>query len=114
MSTKMSSMASPGELPSSPAQADRLKDYPNVSPILRQLWKNQSPKTSGSYGCQREVYHPLSPLAEPSAILSYNSDDDDEDDEEEVTASLSKLSKCRNVTTRYKSANRLSRCQGGC
>jgi hypothetical protein len=112
----MSSMASPGELPSSPAQADRSKDYP-VSPILRQLWKNQSPKTSGSYGCQREVYHPLSPLAESSAILHYNSDEDDEDDEDDeagVTASLSKLSKCRNVTTRYMSANRLSRCHGGC
>jgi hypothetical protein len=91
-------MPSPADLPSSPAQADRLKDYPNVSPVLRQLWKNQSPKSSGSYGCQREVYHPLSPLAESTAILHYNSDDEDED---EVSTPLSKSSKRRNVTTRY-------------
>ena len=83
-------MMSPGgDLPSSPAQ-HRLNeaDYPTISPTLQILWK--SPQSTGTYGCQREVHHPLSPLAEPSAVLFYDSDDS-EDDYDKTSAAARSL-----------------------
>lgn len=44
-------------------------------------------KSPGSYGCQREVYHPLSPNAEPTALLFYDSGDDSDTEKEENGAS---------------------------
>ncbi|KAA8903656.1 GLE1-like protein-domain-containing protein [Sphaerosporella brunnea] len=79
MSTKTSAMASPRDLPSSPAQANLPPDLPNVSPSLQKMLKTKTPKKSGTYGCVREVYHPLSPLAEPSAVLFYDSDEESDD-----------------------------------
>jgi hypothetical protein len=49
---------------------------PIISPKLQSLL--QSPRSAGSYGCEREVFHPLSPRAEPSAILYYDSSEDED------------------------------------
>ncbi|KAI5798718.1 GLE1-like protein-domain-containing protein [Pyronema domesticum] len=73
MSTTTATVSSPRDLSSPPPS----QEFPAISPTLRHLWKNGKP--AGSYGCVREVYHPLSPLAEPSAILYYESEGDDED-----------------------------------
>lgn len=35
--------------------------------------------TTRGYGCQREVYHPLSKHAEPNAILQYESSDEEDE-----------------------------------
>lgn len=79
MSTKTATAPLAGEPPSSPpSSAGLLQDFPTISPTLRQHWKTK--KSGGSYGCVREVYHPLSPLAEPSASIFYDSDADQEDD----------------------------------
>ncbi|KAF8477519.1 GLE1-like protein-domain-containing protein [Kalaharituber pfeilii] len=40
--------------------------------------------STGSYGCTREVLHPLDPRAEPSAVLYYDSNSDDELEDEEI------------------------------
>ncbi|KAI5815002.1 GLE1-like protein-domain-containing protein [Pyronema omphalodes] len=73
MSTTTATVSSPRDLSSPPPS----QEFPAISPTLRHRWKNGKP--AGSYGCVREVYHPLSPLAEPSAILYYESEGDDED-----------------------------------
>ena len=73
MSTKTATAPS-----SPPSSAGLLQDFPTISPTLRQHWKTK--RSGGSYGCVREVYHPLSPLAEPSASIFYDSDADHEDD----------------------------------
>lgn len=39
-------------------------------------------QSTGSYGCVREVLHPLDPQAEPSALLYYDTSSDDEFDDE--------------------------------
>jgi hypothetical protein len=83
MSTKTATLTSPGDLPTSPVP---LQEFPAISPTLQQLWKDGKP--GGSYGCVREVYHPLSPLAEPSAILYYESDGEDEDEDSAASSSL--------------------------
>lgn len=68
----------PSASKSSPCPALAYQEHPTVSPKLQQLFS--SPKSGGSYGCLREVFHPLSPLAEPSAVLFYDSDDDEDDE----------------------------------
>jgi len=83
MSTKTATLTSPGDLSTSPVP---LQEFPAISPTLQQLWKDGKP--GGSYGCVREVYHPLSPLAEPSAILYYESDGEDEDEDSAASSSL--------------------------
>lgn len=44
---------------------------------LRKLVQNKR-QSAGSYGCVREVLHPLDPRAEPSALFSYDSSSDEE------------------------------------
>lgn len=41
------------------------------------------------YGCQREVYHPLSKRAEPSALIYYESSDEEDEDGGTVKKSMS-------------------------
>lgn len=78
-------MTSPVEPPSSPAQR-RLNevDGPTVSPLLEKLLK--SPQSPGTYGCQREVYHPLSENAEKLAILYYDSAESEDECDKRPTA----------------------------
>jgi len=52
-----------------------------ASPGLRKLVQNKRQST-GSYGCVREVYHPLDPRAEPSALFYYDSSSDEESEGE--------------------------------
>lgn len=61
---------------SSPAQSS--PGHAKVTPTSQRIFR--SPRSGGSYGCQREIFHPLSPRAEPSALLYYVSSDDDEED----------------------------------
>ncbi|KAI5805894.1 GLE1-like protein-domain-containing protein [Geopyxis carbonaria] len=76
----MSTPASKPKTPSSVARYATKQFDPEsiISPEMRKLLP--TPKSAGSYGCEREVYHPLSPNAEPSALFFYDSDDDPEDE----------------------------------
>ena len=51
------------------------------SPGLRKLVQNKR-QSAGSYGCVREVLHPLDPRAEPSALLYSDSSSDEESEGE--------------------------------
>ncbi|KAL7276343.1 hypothetical protein RUND412_000684 [Rhizina undulata] len=54
-----------------------------VSPKLQSMIRGSRP-SAGSYGCQKEVFHPLSPNAEPSAVIYYETSSDEDEVDEEV------------------------------
>lgn len=54
-------------------------DQTTMAPEFQRLFS--SPLSPGQYGCPREIYHPLSPKAEPTACLFYDEDESESDGE---------------------------------